>query len=527
MKTHQVDLARARREHRERMAAATDAALAALDAINDKAPPRGVVPDLGNASRVPSMSLGTRRLCNDHRTEPPEHAEDSVVLNEYDRPTIACIEWKRVTFYREAGPKRPSDRPPEPKDNDKPDSDQGQGDEAGSAAAIRDGNLTRGVFNGYMSPATRRKVRKIVSTWVRSIMLYRADIKKRWDPGRAYPVFVTVTLPSDQVHSDSVINRACLQPFLQMLKRHHGIENYFWRAESQENGRVHFHILTDRYIGKEDLQVSWNKAVNRLGYVDRYYEASGDACPPSTEIHRVRSQVKDRKTGKMRDVDPVDYLLDYVMDAATLEQLPEGEDQDKSKPRRLVGKWRKPDGTIGTYYTRPITGRVWGMSDALRSIREPRAEASYRLITALEKAKEAGVLRRIDQDHATLYFGPVALVIGRAHRGMWQLIKDYYINVFGYLYPAQLPPEYVRGKPLQNPVNLWLDLEHFASYTREPAVIEAEAPKWDWRTQDRTMEVVIGGSVRVFYTPEWLQRFPDVIIEEPHMIPPGWKHYRD
>lgn len=506
------------------MSALSDALIEALETVDAQPKPLGVIPTVRPGSAGLSMSLGSRRLCNDPRQEPPVHAEDSVILNEYERPTIACIEWRRVTFYREHGPKRPSDRPPAEGTIEKERSDREKAEALSDAEAIRDGNLTRGVFNGYMSPATRRKVRKIVSTWVRSIMLYRADIKKRWDPGRAYPVFVTVTLPSEQIHSDAEINRACLQPFLQMLKRHHGIENYFWRAEAQENGRVHFHILTDRFIGKEDLQVSWNKAVNRLGYVDRYYESSGDACPPSTEIHRVRSQVKDRKTGKMKDVDPVDYLLEYVMDAAQLEQLPEGEDHDSKQPRRLVGRYRKADGTIDTYFTRPITGRVWGMSDALRSIREPRAEASYRLIKALEDAKNAGVLRRVDQDHATLYFGPVALVIGRAHRGMWQLVKDYYINVFGFLYPAQLPPWYVQRKPLQDPVNLWLDLQHFATYKREPPVIEVDDDRWDWASVDSHVVLRIGGVLRSFFSLEWLQRFPDLVRSQPSMVPPGYRY---
>lgn len=506
------------------MSALTDAVIAAMEESEAKQPPRGVIPDVRPGSAGLSMSLGSRRLCNDLRPDPPEDAQDSVILNEYERPVIACIEWRRVTFYREAGPRRPGDRPPPPDPKQKESSDQEAEAESESARSIRDGNLARGIFNGYMSPATRRKVRKIVSTWIRAIMLYRADIKRKWDPGRAYPVFLTVTLPSDQIHTDAVINRQCLQPFLQMLKRHHGIENYFWRAEAQENGRVHFHILTDRYISKEDLQVSWNKAVNRLGYVDRYYEKSGDACPPSTEIHRVRTQVKDRKTGKMKDVDPVDYLLDYVMDAAKLEDRPEGVEESSDQPRRLVGKYRAADGSIVTYYTRPITGRVWGMSDALRSIREPRAEASFRLIRALEEAKANGVLRRIDQDHATLYFGPVAVVIGRAHRGMWQLIKDYYINVFGYLYPAQLPPWYVKNKPLQDPVNLWLDLEHFATYKREPPVIDVPDDRWNWAEKDTHVVLRIGGQLRSFYSPEWLQRFPDLIKSAPSMVPPGYKH---
>lgn len=525
MKTHQIDLAKARREARDRINAATDAAIFELSEQEAKRPPAGVIPTMRPGSAGLSMSLGSRRLCNDPRHEPTENAEDRLALNEYERPVIACIEWKRVTFYREARPKRPRNPPPPGKDSTKESGDQDRSNEGTGAQAIRDGNLTRGVFNGYMSPATRRKVRKIVSTWIRSIMLYRADIKRKWDPGRAYPVFLTVTLPSEQVHTDAVINRQCLQPFLQSLKRHHGIEHYFWRAEAQENGRIHFHILTDRYISKEDLQVSWNKCVNVLGYVDRYYEQSGEACPPSTEIHRIRTQVKDRKTGKMKDVDPVDYLLEYVMDAAKLEEPKEGESGNSDQPRRLVGRYRAPDGSIQVYYTRPITGRVWGMSDALRAIREPRAEASYRLIKALEQAKDAGVLRRIDQEHATLYFGPVAVVIGRAHRGMWQLIKDYYINVFGFLYPAQLPPWYVKAKPLESPVDLWLDLQHFATYKRTPPVIAVDDDRWDWSTKDVHVVIRVGGQLRVYYSPDWLQRFPQLIVTEPAMVPPGFKHF--
>lgn len=370
-------------------------------------------------------------------------------------------------------------------------------------------------------------MRKIVSTWVRSIMLYRAEIKRRYDPGRAYPVFLTVTLPSDQIHTDAVINRACLQPFLQVLKRHHGIEQYFWRAEAQENGRIHFHILTDRYIDKQDLQIAWNKCVNALGYVDRYFEATGEANPPSTEVHRVRDQIKDRKTGQMRSVDPVDYLLEYVMDAAKLEPSDPAADSNEPQPRRLVGRYRAPDGTIITYFTRPITGRVWGMSDALRSIREPRAEASYRLVIALEQAKEAGILRRVDQDHATMYFGPVALVIGRAHRGMWQLIKDYYINIFGHLYPAQLPAQYLQDHALQDPTNLWLDLQHFATYTRIPPPIEVPKELAKWTQEDMYIHMMINGSIREYYSPEHIAKFPGVLVNHKAKIPPGYRYVQE
>lgn len=473
----------------------TDAALAAIEALSalsDRAPgdqrPLGVLPDLLAPASSGSMSLGSRRLCTDPAKRTSKRRGEWAVIDGEGSPIVACIEWRRVTFYR--------DRAQQPRKQGEPRS--------------TDANLTRGIFNGYMSPATRRKVRKVISTWVRSILLYRAEVKRRWDPGRAYPVMLTVTLPSQQVHPDRVITRQCLTPFLAWLKRSHGIEHYFWRAESQANGNVHYHILADRYIRAEDLQAAWNKNVNRLGYVDRYLDESGSATPPSTEVHAVRDRVKDKRTGEWRSVDPVDYLLDYLMDAPQPEVIEPGAEQQQEGPRKLIGRWRRKDGSIETYEARAIDGRCWGMSDGLRSIREPRAQASVRLITALEEARGRDIIRRVDTEHATIYFGEVALILGRAHAGMWATIKTYYLHCFAALYPDQLPPEYVRGRTFYAPQDLWIDLQEFALYHREPAVIDVEAEQQAAIEQTTWTWIRIAGE-RVHRTLAWIYtRWPEL-----------------
>lgn len=428
--------------------------------------PLGVLPILDQGAALPSMSLGTARLCNDQGSPVPDTDFSRAISGADGTTPIACIEWQRVTFYRE----------------------QIKSKSSNYTQLIKEANLTRGQFNGYMSPATRRKVRKSVSTWIRSIMLYRAEVKRRYDPGRAYPVFLTLTLPTAQTHTDAEINRACLQPFLTRLKRDYEIENYFWRAEAQENGNLHYHLLVDRYIPKRYLQLAWNLSIEALGYLTKYFEESGSLTPPSTEVHRIRDKVKDRKTGKWKQIDPVDYLLDYVMDtpqpepddpSATNEAGP-GAPVDPNAPpppKKLIGRYRKSDGTIDTYITRPITGRVWGMSDTLRDIREPRAEATVGMVTALEEAKNKGLLRRVDLEYATMYFGPVGLVLARASRAHWALIKDYYLQVFGHLYPKQLPPDYLRDHPPHDPRNLWLDFESTAFYHR--LQLESDSPAFE------------------------------------------------
>lgn len=439
-----------------------------FDSTAPAPPPRGALARLPDDLVSTPMSLGSCRLCNDL----PSGAASTLdpiaeQLARYD-PPVACIEFGRVTIYQE--PRRSNSGPHHPR--------------------LTDANLTRGRFNGYMSPATVRRVRRIVSTWTRAIWIYRRELKRRYDPGRAYPVFFTLTLSSDQIHPDATINRQCLQPFLQAMKRTHGIEHYFWRAESQENGRIHFHVLTDRYIPKEALRIAWNKAQNLLGYVDRYYEATGKADPPSTEIHRLRERVKDERTGRWRTVDPIEYLLDYLLDVARPEAPRPGQPIDPKAPPVLLGHGRAEDGTVTTYTTRPIQGRVWGMSDGMRVCREPRAHVDLPLAHALERGRQSKLLRRIDTEHATLFFGNVAAVLQRYVPRLLKLVKRYYMQVFGWLYPGQLPPAYVRARPPMSPVNLWLQprdhlLTHRTVYTTDSPGFSTPEELLNWTRLNR------------------------------------------
>lgn len=319
-----------------------------------------------------------------------------------------------------------------------------------------DKNLTRGIYNGYISPATRRHIRRTVGTWIRSVWAYRQQIKKRYDPGKPYPVFITLTLPSPQIHDDREINRRCLQPFLATLKRVHGITHYFWRAEAQENGNVHYHILTDRYIAARDLQASWNRAINVLGYEDRYFERSGKVDPPSTDVHRMTDQIKDKKTGKMVAVDPIEYLLDYVTDAAQPDEDDDPMMLSDPKPRVLRGKYRNSAGDLVEYIARPVLGRVWGMSDPVREIREPRAECTPAVWSSLSRAVDRGELRMHAMDHATLFFGPIHSVIKRSRGWLGDLINSYHLHVFRWLYPEAMPREWILKHGEHDASKLWI-----------------------------------------------------------------------
>ena len=118
--------------------------------------------------------------------------------------------------------------------------------------------------------------------------------------------FITLTLPSVQVHSDNEIKSKCLNHFLTDLRRKWKSELYIWKAEKQENGNIHFHIIADKYIKWEEIRRSWNKIINKLGYVDNYskrmneYFKDGFRMSENQKDKRDRSsQVKAYEAGKI------------------------------------------------------------------------------------------------------------------------------------------------------------------------------------------------------------------------------------
>lgn len=82
--------------------------------------------------------------------------------------------------------------------------------------------------------------------------------------------FITLTLPSVQVHSSAVITSECLNQFITECRTKHKMENYVWRLEYQKNGNIHYHIATDTYIDYNDCKLLWNRCIRKLGYINAY-----------------------------------------------------------------------------------------------------------------------------------------------------------------------------------------------------------------------------------------------------------------
>lgn len=166
-------------------------------------------------------------------------------------------------------------------------------------------------------PGARKRLRECLSRWFDTVTIAEEFLRTPVIPLRNH-TFVTVTLSSRQIHCDKTIKRECLNHFLIYLKRNYGVVNYIWKAELQDNGNIHYHILTDKYIPWQELRDLWNSAQNRLGYVDMFQHDN----PNSTDIHSLR---------KVKNV--MSYVAKYMT---------------------------KKESTL-----RPICGHSWGRSDGM------------------------------------------------------------------------------------------------------------------------------------------------------------------
>lgn len=185
-------------------------------------------------------------------------------------------------------------------------------------------------YNETIGKSAKTKITKSVSLWLSAMELQEDRAKALKKKVIHYPTFVTLTLSSKQDAEDVEIKRDFLNHFLIKAKRKWNISNYVWRAEPQKNGNIHIHILFDRFVKWQEIRNVWNEIQDKKGYVQQFVKVHKKENPNSTDVHRLQ---------KINN--PAAYICKYMTKADELE---------KGEKRRK------------------ILGRVWGMSDKLRSL---------------------------------------------------------------------------------------------------------------------------------------------------------------
>ena len=139
-------------------------------------------------------------------------------------------------------------------------------------------------YTGIMTKSGKKTIERRLTAWLLAMESYNNTRIHKYKTKPHKPVFITLTLSDTQKHDDYFIKRNMLQVFLKDLNYNFGIVNYFWKAEKQKSGNIHFHILVDRFIEMGHIQEVWNRIQRKNGYTDKYQNEYGSHNPPSTHI---------------------------------------------------------------------------------------------------------------------------------------------------------------------------------------------------------------------------------------------------
>ena len=146
-------------------------------------------------------------------------------------------------------------------------------------------------YTGTLSKSGEKKIRRSIYVWLMSLYCKKHSLKHIKQSLEMYPTFITLTMSDEYRDDDKNIKNKILKNFLYNLKYVCNYKYYFWRAEKQQNGRIHFHLIIDKYVHYSKVQEIWNKLQYKNNYMQKYLKVHGNINAPSTHIKKVDTMV--------------------------------------------------------------------------------------------------------------------------------------------------------------------------------------------------------------------------------------------
>jgi len=193
-------------------------------------------------------------------------------------------------------------------------------------------------------------------------------------------------------------------------------------------------IFFDRFIDKDELRNSWNSHCDRLGYIDAFEKKFGHRDAPSTDIRKCPDSM---------------HLVNYVMKYAGKKPLTlpsfrmvDGERQlhkthyHTLKPEHTngAGIFQPAQTSKDLVEMRPIDGRMWGCSDALRKLSTPLTGETEALNEAVEGMSNTSGFKIVKKERFTMVFGPVDKYLQEHCPGLWFWWISFHQHQFNRLY---------------------------------------------------------------------------------------------
>jgi len=269
---------------------------------------------------------------------------------------------------------------------------------------------------GILSNAQKKTLKKNVENLI-NLVTINYD-RKKIVKNQKFIAFVTLTLPSSQKHTDTVLRKSLVR-FIENLTKTYKVQHYVWKAETQKNGNIHFHLLIDRFIDWQVIKSLWNKQLFKLGYIDFYQKKMksffregfkllpNDKRKKEQQIKAYESNLASNfttpNTTDIHSLKGVSNITNYIIKYMT-----------KLEPNK-----------------RSIIGAVWGANNELKKINYPTVtDFDFNglftdLINLVENEKQIKVIPQT-VDFVSLFVGKIYKYIRKKYKNLWLHIKSHY-----------------------------------------------------------------------------------------------------
>ena len=303
----------------------------------------------------------------------------------------------------------------------------GQNNEHGAEHLLQ----SKRTAQGKVSKVAKRKMSKSIDYL---LLLANEKYIEPYMTGKAFNfkvAFITLTLPSAQIHEDNEIKRKCLNSFIIEIQKRYKVKNYVWRAELQQNGNIHFHLLIDKFIHWNEIRNRWNRIINKLGYVDRYREKMKEFFKSGFQIRTdleknwsIEKQKASYKRNKLTDFTNPNstdihslkkirniklYLTKYLTkNPGTSEQITDNEDN-----------------------TRQQNGRIWGASNNLQNLKGCQIQLDSELEQELSKVVNQSGCFSINDTYYSVHYISMSDILKFGGHRLFKVFADYIFLTFG------------------------------------------------------------------------------------------------
>ena len=284
-------------------------------------------------------------------------------------------------------------------------------------------NLSDNDTEGVLSIKARRKMEKAIM-WLhfgaKAKRIFDHELQKSFT---FHINFITLTLPAKQMHSDKEITNRCLGNWLDVAKKMFGLRRYVWKAETQENGNIHYHLVTDTYIHHKDLRRTWNKSLELLGYISAFEFKHRHRNAPTEQVKSIKNvrNVASYVACYMSKNRPFKCIGKLIESKGVRREILYGSDE-----YRAVNNWKELGKVVGSIiggYSRPVNGRLWGCSRELSQIKPVKVGEDTHDFSVLRDFIERANLKRIDLDNACLFVGKVASEAKKHQDDIYQALE--------------------------------------------------------------------------------------------------------